>query len=626
VRRLYLLLVPYRRLFNVVIHLGLIAASCHAAFWLRFDGEVPPDTAAVRDQMLPLLLVIRTIVFIPFRLFEGLWRYTSTWDMYRIIQAVALSSVLFYGLVHYALDQLLFPRSVYIMDAVLLICLMAAVRVGRRIAREFGSVTGGPKVLVYGAGDAGELVVRDFRNLRSRGTSAAEVVGLLDDDRHKIGQRIHGLPVLGSRADIARIVASHEPTEVVIAMPSADAAVLRDIVRALEPFHLRIRMVPQLVGQRRPTEMIRDLAVEDLLSRVPVDMDASAVRYLIAGRRVLVTGAGGSIGSELCRQVARHEPAALVALDRYENGLFDLLNGLTAENLRGRVHGVIADVTDRARIDAVFTRYRPEIVFHAAAHKHVPLMEMNPCEAVKNNVMGTRFLVQAADAHSVSQFILISTDKAVNPTSVMGATKRVAETITRAVQEKSATVFSVVRFGNVLGSNGSVVPLFLDQIRRGGPVTVTHPEMRRFFMLIPEAVQLVLHAASLREKGCAYVLEMGDQIKLVDLARDLIRLSGSIPDVEIPIKFVGMRAGEKLYEELVATDEAAEPSPVNKIRRLRVPPPLATPNASIADLEEQALAGRDAEVIRLLQLIVPTFTPTAAGGPLPSTTATTPTP
>ena len=417
---------------------------------------------------------------------------------------------------------------------------------------------------VFGAGDAGEMIVRD---MRTKSSQPYRPIGFIDDDRAKVGLRIHGVPVLGTRHDLSAILERYKPHEVLIAIPRAEPAAMRAIVRSLEPFKIPIKTLPNLrdlIDGKVELAKIRSLSVEDLLVRAPVGLDIQPVKSLIAGRRVMVTGAGGSIGSELCRQIAGLKPATLVMFDRYENTLHDIRVELDDRKHAFGVIPVIGDVTDASRVNAVLAEHQPEIIFHAAAHKHVPLMEENPCEAVKNNVRGTRVLAQAADAHGVDRFIMISTDKAVNPTSVMGASKRVAELVVQAQAVGSGTSFSIVRFGNVLGSNGSVVPRFLDQIKKGGPVTVTHPDMRRFFMLIPEAVQLVLHAASQAESGATYVLEMGEQVKLLDMARDLIRLSGLIPEDDIKIEFTGLRPGEKLYEELVGADEEARPSAVEK--------------------------------------------------------------
>ena len=515
---------------------------------------------------------------------------------------------------HYALTPYSFrPKVVRKLVSHYLICLMSGIRLSRRVVRELGvRRVGARRILILGAGDAGEMIVREMT--QNKGYDA-EPVGFIDDDERKVGQRIHGVPVLGTRANLVEIVERRRPSEVLVAVPSATPAFVRDVVRALEPYRVRITTLPsmnQLVNGRVQVSQIRPLAIEDLLSRAPVGLSSAALQNLVAGKRVLVTGAGGSIGSELCRQIADLRAGELIALDRYENSLFDALNTIGDLHPGLRLKGVIADVTDRRRIDDVFALHRPHVVFHAAAHKHVPLMEENPCEAVKNNVAGSRIVAQAAEHYGADRLILISTDKAVHPTSVMGATKRVAELMMHELGEQGRTNFSTVRFGNVLGSNGSVIPRFIEQIRKGGPVTVTHPEMRRYFMLITEAVQLVLHAAALEGRGHTYILDMGEPVRLLDLARDLIRLSGYIPDAEIAITFVGSRPGEKLSEELVGGDEAAEPSPVDKIQRLRstMKHPLnGRLLAAIAQLEDAAAAGQTDLVYQQLSALVPTFSP-----------------
>jgi FlaA1/EpsC-like NDP-sugar epimerase len=394
-------------------------------------------------------------------------------------------------------------------------------------------------------------------------------------------------------------------------MPNADPAGIRTIVRALQAFKLPIKTLPKLtdiIGGKVQLNEIRNLSVEDLLARPPVGLDPMPVKHLIRGRRVMVTGAGGSIGSELCRQIAKLQPASLIMFERYENSLHAVRMELEDSRPNCGIYCVIGDVADTACVSATMQQHRPEIVFHAAAHKHVPLMEENPCEAIKNNVRGTRLLAQASEFFGVDRFIFISTDKAVNPTSVMGASKRLAELAIQTQAMGSGTSFGVVRFGNVLGSNGSVVPRFLDQIRRGGPVTITHPEMRRFFMLIPEAVQLVMHAASQAESGGIYVLEMGEQVKLLDMARDLIRLAGYVPEEEIPIAFIGLRPGEKLYEELVGMNEVAGPSKIEKIHRVtsrtRPDPEFFT---RLETIETQAAEG-DVEGVRAsLKQLIPEY-------------------
>src|SRR4051812_6180514 len=555
-------LVRYRRAVIIPVQIGLVVASNWLAFELRFDGAIPAWAWLAFLQMLPWLVAIRALTFVPFRLYEGFWRYTSVYDLRAMVGAVGVSSLLFFGLVKSHVGPGVYPLSIFVTDAVLLTVLLGGVRLARRIVSELSIIPAGKRVLVFGAGDAGELIVRDMKNNRRH---AYQPIGFVDDDATKTGLRIHGVAVLGTRKELPRILERSHPDEILLAMPNVQASVVREIIRALDAFDIPIKTLPNLsdiIDGKVEVEQIRSLAVEDLLARAPVGLDPAPVDRLIKGRRVMVTGAGGSIGSELCRQIARLRPGALVMLDRYENSLHAIR--IELEDLHGATstHAVIADVTDVGRVDEVMRAFRPEIIFHAAAHKHVPLMEENPCEAIKNNVRGTRILAAAADEFAVDRFVMISTDKAVNPTSVMGASKRVAELAVHAQADGSGTSYSIVRFGNVLGSNGSVIPRFVEQIRRGGPLTITHPEMRRFFMLIPEAVQLVLHAASQAENGATYVLEMGEQVKLVDMARDLIRLSGLVPDEDVKISFIGLRPGEKLFEELVVRGEEVSASAV----------------------------------------------------------------
>jgi len=604
----------HRRAVVVLIHVALVALSNYAAIALRFDGAIPAKNWDPWLEVLPGLLAIRLLTFVPFGLYQGVWRYTSLWDLRNIVAGVGLSSVLAYAYAHAVLGQTAYPRSVFAIDAILLICCMSAIRLIRRVCRELSQPRGERRVLIYGAGDAGEMIVRDMKSSKA---CAYEPVGFIDDDPRKVGQRIHGVPVLGSRRELPAILRATAANEVLLAIPSAGPETRRDVVRELAPLATRITTLPTLhdiLDGRVTADRIRSLALEDLLVRAPVGLDTRPLRALLAGKRVMVTGAGGTIGSELSQQICAFGPARVIVLDRYENALFHLQQRL-AERCPGvPVHAVIADVTDAHRIEEVFEEEAPEIVFHAAAHKHVPLMEAHPCEAVKNNVVGSRTVASAAARHRADRFILVSTDKAVNPTSVMGATKRVAELLVRHLAHRHRTQFVTVRFGNVLGSNGSVVPMFLDQIRRGGPVTVTHPDVERYFMLIPEAVQLVLHAAALDGDGCAYVLDMGAQIKLVDLARDIIRLSGFSPERDIPITFTGLRPGEKLSEELVGSGEDVQPSAVEKILRLESSDVWSDREATweMQKLERLASAGDRSGVIRQLRVLVPTFVPDQA--------------
>jgi FlaA1/EpsC-like NDP-sugar epimerase len=605
-------LVRYRRPLIVIGQLALVVITCYLAFWLRFDGDIPPAELARFNRTLPWLLGFRAVGFAVFRLYEGLWRYTSIWDLSRIILGVVSSTVVFFLFVRFGLGSPNYPRSIFIIDAVLLILCMGGIRLTRRIRHEFVRPKADCRVLIYGAGDAGEMLVRDMLK-RHRGTY--QPIGFIDDDRRKVGARIHGVRVLGTRSELPAVIERLEPQEVIVAVPTLSPVVMREIVAALEPYKVRITTLPRLsdiVDGKVSVTQVRGLSIEDLLPRAPVGLDVNPMRHLVAGRTVLVTGAGGSIGSELCRQLVTLAPRALVMYERHENSLYIIASELEDAGYAGIIRPVIGDITDLQRLDRTFADFEPAIVFHAAAHKHVPMMELNVCEAVKNNVTGTRMVAEAAVRHRTERFILISTDKAVEPSSVMGATKRIAELTVQALPHQN-TSLCAVRFGNVLGSNGSVIPRFEAQIRAGGPVTVTHPEMRRYFMLIPEAVQLVLQAAALpRHSRNVYVLDMGDQINLTDMARNLIRLSGFVPDEEIAIQYTGLRPGEKLSERLVADDEWVETTAQDKI--LRVSPlfglearPLLN---QIRDLELHAVEGDADAVIREMCQIVPSFTPT----------------
>jgi|EndMetStandDraft_5_1072996.scaffolds.fasta_scaffold17030_3 FlaA1/EpsC-like NDP-sugar epimerase len=629
----------WHRQIAVLLHVVLIAASNYIAFWLRFDGEIPAPEASLFLQALPPLLVIRGLTFYKLRLFQGLWRYTSLWDLRNIVIGVGLSSALFYVIIHWIGGQVAYPRSVFLIDSMLLVCLMGGVRLAYRISPGLLPSRTRRRVLVIGAGDAGEMIVREMRLHREYG---CEPVGFVEDDPRWRGQSIHGVPVLGGLRDLVRIMLAVHPHEVLIAVTSPEPAIIRRVVKLLEPFkvHLtRLPLVTDLVngngdsngsgnGSATVTD-IRQLRVEDLLDRVPIGLDPEPVRRLIEGRRILVTGAGGSIGSELCRQIARWSPSRLVLYERFEGGLYGIDSQLRDAQPDGPFAAVIGDVTDTSRLDRVFALERPEIIFHAAAHKHVPLMETNPCEAIKNNAIGTLRVAEAAVRHRVGQFVLISTDKAVHPSSVMGASKRVAELIVQSmVANSGSTRFATVRFGNVLGSSGSVVPRFLEQVKAGGPVTVTHPEISRYFMLIPEAVQLVLQAAAIGQPGAVYVLDMGQPIKLVDLARNLIRLSGHVPDEDIMIAFTGLRPGEKLSEELVDDNEVVEASPVDKILQVRARPAVALRivQTELMRLVEAATAGDANAVLRTIARIVPTFRHAPVENGVPLTPAAVPSP
>ena len=602
-----------RRLLVILVHLGLWAAALGLALELRFDFRPPSvEHRALLGIWLPALLAARVLAFHPFGLFRGLWRYTGAHDLLALVAATSLGSA--------AVTALLvgtggpYSRSVLAIEWVLSLVLVAGLRFSTRVlaTRELWHWFRPPsrrRTLVVGGGNAGAMLIRE---MRASAKSAWEPVGILDDDPGKAGALIHGVKVLGRIARLPELVQSHRVSEIVIAIPSAGGGVMRRVVELCKRSGARFKTIPgleQIIDGRVTVSQLRDVAIEDLLGRDPVVLDADVIAGALTGRSIMVTGAGGSIGSEMCRQLCRVGPERLVLVEHGENALFHVHRELVARFPDLLIVPVIADVTDPRRMEEVFQRHRPQAVFHAAAHKHVPMMELNPGEAVKNNVFGTRTLADLADRFGVDRFVMISTDKAVNPTSVMGATKRCAEIYVQALSQRSRTRFVTVRFGNVLGSEGSVIPLFKEQIARGGPVTVTHPEMKRYFMTIPEAAQLVMQAGAMGNGGEIYILDMGEPVKIVDLARDLIQLSGFVPGQDIEIAFSGMRPGEKLFEELSVDAEVADKTRHPKIfvGHFR-PHAWETVQRQLHELVALADA-RSLEVRRKLSEIVPEYSP-----------------
>ncbi len=606
-------LLEYRRVLVVGVQLALIALANWAAFELRFDGDIPPDYVHVAWQGLPIVLLVLSTGLWVFGIQRGLWRYVGLHDLGRILWASIAGSVALYVVLHGLFHWTHYPRSVIVLTGLLSGLFLAGIRLAVRWFREWLQVLSptARRVLVVGAGNAGELLIRD---MLSDSSYPYRPVGLVDDDPIKRKMKIHGVPVVGTIPDLANAARDLVAHEIIVAVPSASTELKQRILAAAEGCKIPIKILPsvkRLLTDPAALQQVRPMSLEDLLQREPIQTDRQELHPLLEGKRVLVTGAGGSIGSELCRQIAEYRPAMLVLFERYENGLYALDLELRARFPRVTIIPAVGDVTSHDRVAEVLRQTRPGLVFHAAAHKHVPLMEQNPKEAVRNNVMGTKIVGEAALANGVDRFVLISTDKAVNPTSVMGATKRVAEELIQSLNRQGETKFSVVRFGNVLGSNGSVVPLFAEQIRKGGPVTITHPDIKRFFMTIPEAVHLVLQASVLGEGGDVFVLDMGEQVKVVDLAKNMIVLSGLVPEQDIPITYSGLRPGEKLYEELFEDTEQVGPTAHAKIRRvIRAIPFEADPvRRHVNRLDDVLSHGDDEDCLRLLGEAVPTYMP-----------------
>ena len=604
----------YRRLMVVTTHLVLVVASYWLAFVLRFDRMIPRAYWSLFVTTLWPLLIFRLGSFAFFRLYSGWWRYVGMRDMVALVKAMAISSALFTALLVFTGQAYQYPRSVIVIDAVLTLFFIGGVRFALRALRENRRpATGGPRlrrVVIIGAGDAGELLLREMHNNRGLGYVP---VGFVDDDIRKTGFHIHGVPVLGTTESLGRLLETNAADELIIAIPSATREQIQAIVNRCLATRLPFKILPAIAALSGRVQMsqVRPVRVEDLLGRDPVDLDSAVVRGAIAGRRVLITGAGGSIGAELARQIATFDPASLTLIERSENALFLIEQELHRKHPQLDVRPAICDICESSDVTRLFREARPEIVYHAAAFKHVPMMEAHVCHAVQNNVFGTRNIVQAAAQHGAT-FVLISTDKAVSPTNIMGATKRLAEQLVLSLADSRAHHFVAVRFGNVLGSNGSVVPLFSEQIADGGPVTVTHPEATRYFMTIPEAVQLVLQASALDEaRDRIVMLEMGHPIKIVDLARNLIRLSGLEPDADIPIVYTGLRPGEKLHEQLTSETEETMPTRFEKIRIVKTGASRSLDH-QLGHLWDLVVARDERGIVRKLQELVPEFSPQAA--------------
>jgi FlaA1/EpsC-like NDP-sugar epimerase len=561
-----------RTLLAIAHDIAAVAVAWLLAFWLRFNLELPEFYSEQAWQSVRWVVPLYALFFLISGLYRGIWRFASLPDLQRIILAVsggalAVAAALF-------MLQITVPRSVLLMSPVLLVMIMGGSRLAYRgwKERSFGILipAGQEPVLVLGATEAAASLIKDLAR-----SPQWRVVGVFDDDRTHHRRQIHGATVYGAISDLPTFQRRLNARHAIIAMPEANHGERRRAVEIARTAGLQVLTVPSfddLISGRVTVSQIRNVELDDLLGRDPVKLDTVGLREWLGTRTVLVSGAGGSIGSELCRQIARYQPQRIVLLESSEFSLYTIEQEFTQRFPGVAVSAVIGDVKDAQRIGQLLAALRPTAVFHAAAYKHVPLMESdNAWQAVLNNVLGTRVLAEAAIAHGVEKFVLISTDKAVNPTNVMGATKRLAELVCQSLQQRGGTRFVIVRFGNVLGSTGSVIPKFREQIAAGGPVTVTHPEITRFFMSIPEAVQLVMQAGLMGGSGEIFVLDMGEPVKIADLARDMIRLSG-FDENDIKVVFTGLRPGEKLYEEVLAADENSLPTPHPKLRIARARP------------------------------------------------------
>lgn len=608
-----------RRIFLVLLDIICIAAAGIIALFMRFDFRFSAIESTFLDRnlaYLPAHIVFTLIIFALFRMYTSLWEFASVEEMMRIILACILAEAEhFIGMtvIFYSKGGYVMPRSFWLLELVTLIVLVGGsrffYRVLRRMSRSY-KVDKEKRILLVGAGDAGNTILREIKQSQYL---AGKIVCAVDDDRSKINRYIQGVKIVGSRIDIPWVVEKYSITDIFIAIPSLPRKELKEIVDLCSKTPCRIKTLPgmyQIINDEVSVRKMRDVSIEDLLGRDEIEVENDKIAEYVSGKVVMVTGGGGSIGSELCRQIADYKPSKLVIVEIYENNAYDIQQELKVTHPELNLVTLIASVRNTNRMDYIFSTYKPEIVFHAAAHKHVPLMEDSPSEAIKNNVYGTLKLSKMCDAYGVKRMVLISTDKAVNPTNVMGASKRMCEMIVQAYNARSKTEFVAVRFGNVLGSNGSVIPLFEKQIAAGGPVTVTHKDIVRYFMTIPEAVMLVLMAGSMAKGGEIFVLDMGEPVKIDDMARNLIRLSGYVPDRDIEIVYTGLRPGEKLYEELLMDEEGTQ-STENELIHIGHPIDFDE-EAFLKELEDSydTIIRENADIRQFVKKIVHTYNPT----------------
>ena len=577
---------------------------------IRFDGYITSHYLHQMIDALPIMVISYIVMLLSMHLYTRIWRYAGMREMVAVLIATTLGAGLFYtGM--YVFDKSL-PRSIYLISWILS---TGVIGIGRMVLHYIAMQYGGKQstdadmvnTLIIGAGDAGATIAREIERYHKR---SRKVIGFIDDDESKFNRLMGGVRILGNRHDIPSIVKENKVKEIIIAMPSVTRNEIRNIMEICSPLKCKVNTLPgmyQLLDDEVLVSHLHPVSIEDLLERDEVRLDMDIVEHYIRDKVVLVTGAGGSIGSEICRQIMRVGPKMLLLLGHGENSIYLINQELKNIYKDGPIIPIIADIRDKQQLDQIFTQYNPQVVFHAAAHKHVPLMEIQPMAAVLNNIYGTRNVADVAGRHGVERFVMISTDKAVNPTSVMGATKRVAEKVIISMNDTYDTKYITVRFGNVLGSRGSVIPLFKKQIEAGGPVTVTDPEMTRYFMTIPEASQLVLQAGAMGKGGEVFLLDMGEPVKIIDLARNMIRLSGLEPDKDIHIKITGLRPGEKKYEELLTSEEGTNRTNHTKIFEA----PLDTVDRDwlIDKIATFDSCETDMDVIGVLQDIIPTYTP-----------------
>lgn len=612
-----------RKLFLIFLDICSVCAAAFLGLLLRWDLQISNIQEPYLERMwryLPFAVAITVVVYGIFRLYNSLWDYVSVTELEHVVLAVGISTIINFVLsycVGTSNGEYIWrmPRSFYCIYCFLLIAETCIVRFGyrflrlqrrKRLDRKVGA-----NVMVIGAGEAGNMIIKEInasdflhKNIRC----------VIDDSNAKVGSYLQGIRIVGNRDSIEKNVEKYNISEIIIAIPSAPSKEISKIVNICQKTGCAIKILPgicEIVNDETHLGQLRDIQVEDLLGRDPINVNLDSIMGYVTGRTVMVTGGGGSIGSELCRQLAEHGVGKLIIVDIYENNAYNIQQELLYSHPELDLVVLIASVRNTLRMKKIFETYKPEIVYHAAAHKHVPLMEVSPNEAIKNNVFGTLKTVRAADAAGVEKFVLISTDKAVNPTNIMGATKRICEMIVQTYNKRSKTEFVAVRFGNVLGSNGSVIPLFKRQIEQGGPVTVTHPDIIRYFMTIPEAVSLVLQAGAFAKGGEIFVLDMGEPVKILDLAENLIRMSGYIPYQDIDIKFTGLRPGEKLYEELLMDEEGLQDTE-NKLIHIGKPIKLDEEKLlkTLDEMYEVCINEPDESKVReLVKSIVPTYKP-----------------